>query len=124
MRLEAFVVKGIPTIEKGDNLGNIISELAQLEDRDIIVVASTIISKSEGRVLHMDDVEPGNDAKRIAGLNGEDPRFIQAVLDESQDILIECPFLLVQTPMGHICVNAGIDRSNIQEGFVLLLPES
>ena len=123
MRSEAFVVKGIPTIEKGDDLGKTISELAQLEDGDIIVVASTVVAKSEGRVLRLDDVEPGDDAKRIAHLNGEDPRFVQAVLDESEDILIESPFLLVQTSIGHICVNAGMDRSNIQEGFVLSLPE-
>ncbi|NYT00212.1 MAG: coenzyme F420-0:L-glutamate ligase [Methanocellales archaeon] len=123
MRLEAFVVKGVPTIKKGDNLGKIISELAQLEEGDIIVVASTVISKSEGRVIHIERVVPGDDAKRIAGINGEDPRFIQAVLDETQDVLIESPFLLVKTPVGHICVNAGIDRSNVQDGFVLLLPE-
>ena len=123
MSLEAFVVKGIPTIEKGDELGNIISELAQLEEGDIIVVASTVVAKSEGMAIHMDDVEPGDDARRIARLNGEDQRFVQAVLNESEDILIESPFLLVQTPRGHICVNAGIDRSNIQEGFVLSLPE-
>lgn len=123
MKSEALVVKGIPTIKKGDDLGNVISELAQLEDGDIIVVASTAVAKSEGRVLRLDDVEPGDDARRIAGLNGEDQRFVQAVLDESEDILIESPFLLVQTSRGHICVNAGIDRSNIQEGFILLLPE-
>lgn len=123
MRAEAFIVKGVPQIEKGDDLGNIISELAQPVDGDVIVVASTVVAKSEGRVLRLKDIEPGYDAKRIARLNGEDPRFVQAVLDESEDILIETPFLLVQIPVGHICVNAGIDRSNIQDGFVILLPE-
>ncbi len=124
MKSEAFVVKGIPTIEVGDDLGKIISELAQLEDGDIIVVASTVVSKSEGRVLSLNDTEPGDDAERIARLNADDPRFVQAVLNESEDILIESPFLLVQTSTGHICVNAGIDRSNIREGCVILLPEN
>lgn len=123
LRAEAFVVKGIPTIEKGDDLGKIISELAQLEDGDIIVVASTVVAKSEGRVLRLDDIKPGDDAKRIARMNDEDARFVQVVLNESEEVLIESPFMLTQTHTGHICVNAGIDRSNIQEGFVLLLPE-
>jgi len=123
LRAEAFIVKGVPQIESGDDLGNMISELAQLVDGDIIVVASTVVAKSEGRVLRLKDIEPGYDAKRIARLNEEDPRFVQAVLDESEEILIENPFLLVQTPTGHICVNAGIDRSNIRDGFVILLPE-
>lgn len=123
MRTEAFIVKGIPQIESGDGLGNMISELAQPVDGDVIVVASTVVAKSEGRVLRLEGIEPGDDAKRIAHLNEEDPRFVQAVLNESEDILIESPFLLVQTPIGHICVNAGIDRSNIREGSVILLPE-
>ncbi len=123
MYIEAFTVDGIPLIREGDDVGAIVSKFAQLEDGDIVVVASSIVAKSEGRVLRLKDVAPSANAKRIARVNDEDARFVQVVLDESEEVLIESPFMLTQTYTGHICVNAGIDRSNVQDGFVLLLPK-
>lgn len=123
MHIEAFTVQGIPLIQDGDDVGAIISKFAQLEDGDIVVIASSIVAKSEGRVLWLEDVTPSAEAKRIARVNDEDARFVQAVLNESEDVLIESPFMLTQTHGGYICVNAGVDRSNVQDGFVLLLPK-
>ncbi|UZE92154.1 MAG: coenzyme F420-0:L-glutamate ligase [Methanosarcinales archaeon] len=123
MHMEAFTVQRIPLIREGDDVGTIISNSAQLEDRDIIVIASSIVAKSEGRVLRLEDVTPGAEAKRIARVNDEDARFVQVVLNESEEVLIESPFMLTQTHTGHICVNAGADRSNVEGGFVLLLPK-
>ena len=62
-------------------------------------------------------------AKNIASKNGNEPEFIQAVLDESIEVLLEYPFLLVLTKNGSVCVNAGIDRSNVEGSNVLLLPK-
>jgi len=123
LHIEAFTVQRIPLIQGGDDVGTIISNSAQLEDRDIIVIASSIVAKSEGRVLRLEDVTPSAEAKRIARVNDEDPRFVQVVLKESEEVLIESPFMLTQTHTGHICVNAGVDRSNVESGFVLLLPK-
>jgi len=123
MYIEAFTVQRIPLIHEGDNIGTIIFNSAQLEDRDIIVIASSIVAKSEGRVLQLEDVTPGAEAKRIARVNDEDARFVQVVLNESEEVLIESPFMLTQTHTGHICVNAGVDMSNVEGGFVLLLPK-
>lgn len=124
LRIEAFTVTGIPLIQKGDDIGAIISELAQLQHQDIVLIASTVVSKSEGRVLALNDIAPREDANRIAHINQEDPRFVQAVLDESDEMLIEVPFMLTKIRCGHICVNAGVDRSNAEDGFILLLPEN
>ncbi|ATZ61478.2 MAG: coenzyme F420-0:L-glutamate ligase [Methanosarcinales archaeon Met12] len=124
LRIEAFTVTGIPMIQKGDDIGVIISELAQLEHVDIVLIASTIVSKSEGRVLALDDIAPREDANRIAHINQEDPRFVQAVLDESDEMLIEAPFMLTKIKCGHTCVNAGVDRSNVEDGFIVPLPEN
>jgi coenzyme F420-0:L-glutamate ligase/coenzyme F420-1:gamma-L-glutamate ligase len=120
----AFAVENIPLIKQGDDIACILTEKAELKEHDIVVVSSTIVSKSEGRIISLDDVEATEKAKIIARRNANDPRFVQAVLDESEEILLESPFLLVRTRNGSICVNAGIDRSNVEgEDNVLLLPE-
>jgi coenzyme F420-0:L-glutamate ligase/coenzyme F420-1:gamma-L-glutamate ligase len=59
---------------------------------------------------------------RIARRDREDPRFVQSVLDEAKDVLLEHPFILSELPFGHIGVRSGVDRSNIEDGMVILLP--
>jgi len=121
----AFTVENIPLIGPGDDIGRLITERAKLENHDIIAISSTVVSKSESRILSLNDVSVTGRARIIAKKNGNDPRFVQAVLNESSEILIESPFLLVHTKNGSICVNAGIDRSNV-DGIdnILLLPEA
>ncbi len=125
MKATAFVVENIPLIKPNDNIGRLICEKTKLEEHDIVVISSTIVSKSENRILPLDNVNVTQKAKDIAKKNDNDPRFVQAVLNESTEILIESPFLLVHTRNGSICVNAGIDHSNV-DGYenVLLLPEA
>lgn len=125
MKVNAFAVGNIPLIKKGDDIARILSEKTELKEHDIVVISSTIVSKSEGRVIYLDNVKVTEKAKAIAKRNNNDPRFVQAVLDESKEILIESPFLLVLTKKGSICVNAGIDRSNVEgNDNVLLLPRN
>ncbi len=124
MSVTAFAVGNIPLIKQGDDIARLLSEKTELKEHDIVVISSTIVSKSEGRILSLDDVNVTKKAKIIAKTNDNDPRFVQAVLDESEEILLESPFLLVRTKNGSICVNAGIDRSNVEgSDNVLLLPE-
>jgi coenzyme F420-0:L-glutamate ligase/coenzyme F420-1:gamma-L-glutamate ligase len=80
------------------------------------------VAKAEGRSRDLNDYSPSPRAQKIAQLLGKDPRFVQAVLDEAKDVLLEDPFLLVTTSFGHTCVNAGIDQSNVAGGRILLLP--
>jgi coenzyme F420-0:L-glutamate ligase/coenzyme F420-1:gamma-L-glutamate ligase len=95
-----------------------------LRDGDVVCVASTVVSKSEGRFRRLDEYSPSARAIEIAAVLDKDPRFVQAVLDESEDVLLARPFLLVATKFGHIGVNAGIDKSNVGQGRILLLPEN
>ncbi|RUM33087.1 MAG: coenzyme F420-0:L-glutamate ligase [Archaeoglobus sp.] len=91
---------------------------------DVVVVSSSIISRAEGRISKLDEYTPSDDAVRLAKKLGEDERFIQAVIEESEEILIDYPFLLTKAKFGNICVNAGIDRSNVERGYILLPPEN
>ena len=117
------VVKGMPLVKEGDDLASMIVERFALQDNDLVCIASTIVSKSEGRAKGLARYRPGSVALRLAKQQGRDPRFVQAVLEESREILIEIPFLLTVTKFGHVGVNAGIDNSNAGPGQILLLPE-
>jgi len=120
----AFAVKNIPLIRKGDDIARILTQRAQIMEHDIVVVSSTVVSKAEGRVISQANLDPTERAKLIGIKNNCDPRFVQAVLDESTEVLLESPFLLVRIKNGSICVNAGIDHSNVEgSDNILLLPE-
>ncbi len=113
----------LPIVKKGDDLAKLIVERFHLEDGDIVAICSTIVSKAEGRVAKIEDYKPSNRAIDISKKINEDPRFVQAVLDESEEILIDQPFLLVKAKFGNICVNAGVDRSNVKSGYIILPPK-
>ena len=121
--LQGYLIEGLPVIKEGDDIAGQVQSLFELHDGDVLCLASTIVAKSEGRVRDLDGYRPGARAQKIAKDIGKDPRFVQAVLDESAEVLLERPFLLVVTMFGHICVNAGIDQSNVGDGRILLLPK-
>lgn len=122
MKIEAFTVQNIPHVRPGDDLTDFLHS-CDLQDGDIVVIASTVVSKAEGLIRPLNSFSPSERAYRVAGDLHEDPRFVEAVLEEATEVLIEKPFLLVESKFGQICVNAGLDRSNIKEGYLLLLPE-
>lgn len=127
--MNVFAVSGIPEVEPGDDIATLVEERVDLEPGDVLLVASTIVSKAEGRTATLDDFPASPRAEEIAGrlseISGEekDPRFAQAVLEESTELVMEAPFLLTATRFGHIGVNAGIDRSNTGDADHLLLPK-
>ncbi|MFB6118109.1 coenzyme F420-0:L-glutamate ligase [Halosegnis sp.] len=127
--MELFAVPGLPEVQPGDDLAGLVADRTELADGDVLCVASTVVSKAEGRVYEYADFPAGERARAIAdhleAVTGDekDPRFAQAVLEESEELLTEAPFLLAVTRFGHITVNAGIDRSNVPDGDLLLLPE-
>ncbi len=122
MKIEAFAVQNIPRVKPGDDLTDFLSG-CDLQNGDIVVIASTVVSKAEGLIKALDSFSPSERAYRMATALHEDPRFIEAVLEEATEVLIENPFLLVESKFGQICVNAGLDRSNVEDGYVLLLPD-
>jgi coenzyme F420-0:L-glutamate ligase/coenzyme F420-1:gamma-L-glutamate ligase len=115
-------VEGLPEIGEGDDLAALIAARAQLEDGDVVVVAQKAVSKAEGRVVRIEDVEASDRARELAG--GRDPREVEVVLSESVRIVrARPPFLITETRHGFVCASAGVDHSNAPEpGTVVLLP--
>lgn len=121
--MHGYVIRGLPIIKQGDDLASLVKSLFDFQDGDVLCLASTIVAKSEGRFRELESYRPTDRAVAIARNVGKDPRFVQAVLDESEEVLLDQPFLLTLTRFGHVGVNAGIDQSNVGEGRILLLPE-
>ena len=131
-------LKEIPFIRSGDNLPEIIMNSLDkneitLQDGDILVIAQSIISKSTGRIRNLNKINPSERAieicKKIApkakilGLPEKDPKLVQAILDESKQLIMSDHVLITETKHGFVCADAGIDKSNIgNQGFVSLLP--
>ncbi len=120
--IKVMGVRGLPIIHEGDDIATLIAKKVKLKDGDIVVVASTIWSKAKGHTKKLADIPGSERAVRLGKLNGEDPRFVQAVLDASKDIIMEHPFILSEMSFGHIGVRAGVDQSNIEDGMVIFLP--
>ncbi len=106
----------------GDDLAAMIAT-ADLQDGDVLAVAHKIVSKAEGRLRRLADIEPDEHARELAAKLAKDPRHVQAVLDESREVLRAARGLLVcVTHHGFVCANAGVDASNVgvPEALVLL----
>jgi coenzyme F420-0:L-glutamate ligase/coenzyme F420-1:gamma-L-glutamate ligase len=121
--LHVLPVTGIPELREGDDLALAIVERAVLEDGDIVVVAQKAISKIEGRVVRLDEVEPSERAREIAGDEG-DPRRVEWILREAKRVVrVRAPLVICETRHGFICASAGVDQSNTPaEGTLVLLP--
>lgn len=115
-------MENIPLIKKEDDIAQIICERTDILDGDVIVIASTIVGKAEGRTFSLGDIVPGAEAVEFSKHIRFTPEFIQAVLERSRECLISSPVLLVEMKNGHICINAGIDESNVEEEILLELP--
>ncbi len=115
-------MENIPLIKKEDDIAQIICERTDILDGDVIVIASTIVGKAEGRTFSLGDIVPGAEAVEFSKHIRFTPEFIQAVLERSRECLISSPVLLVEMKNGHICINAGIDESNVEEEMLLELP--
>ncbi len=120
--IQVIGVRGLPLIREGDNIASLICGKMTVVDGDILCIASTIWSKAKGYTRKLADITPTERAVRLGRLNGEDPRFVQSVLDASTDIILEHPFILSEMAFGHIGVRAGVDQSNIDDGMVIFLP--
>lgn len=124
---------GMPRVKPGDDLVALVAGaidgagLVPIE-RDVVVIAQKIVSKSEGRLVRLDDVVASERANELARVTGKDARAMQLVLDESEEVLrAKKNVIVVQHRLGLVMANAGIDRSNVEQGTdggetLLLLP--
>ncbi len=110
-------------IEPSDDLSDMVLKSEQLNDGDILVIAQKIISKQEGRWIDLSTVTPSLLADGIGSQYQKDPRITELILSESKRIVrMKNGILIVETNQGFICANAGIDESNVQDGYATLLP--
>jgi len=129
-----FALSGIPLIQKGNSIGGIICKQAEeqnflFENSDIVVIASKIVSKAEGRLVDTDKIKPSKKAVSLAEKLGMNPRNLEVILRETKRILVARPdLLLTENHLAFICTKAGVDSSNTVAGpkgkIVALLPHN
>jgi coenzyme F420-0:L-glutamate ligase/coenzyme F420-1:gamma-L-glutamate ligase len=117
-------LRGIPELEEGDDLGALLVDAAGraggLEPRDIVVVAQKAVSKVEGRIVYLSEVEPSAKARELAA--DEDPRRLEVILRESREILrVRRSLVIAETRHGFVCASAGVDASNAKGLETLIL---
>ena len=128
--LSIFGVQGLPEICEGDDLAKLVVDAlflrnTSLQDGDIVIITSKVVSKSEGRVIDLGTIEPNAFAVRYAQAWDKDPRVVEVVLNESKRIVRQVgPVLITETNHGFVCANSGIDQSSSgAHDRVVLLPE-
>jgi coenzyme F420-0:L-glutamate ligase / coenzyme F420-1:gamma-L-glutamate ligase len=120
--LRIFPVEGLPEIAEGDDLGALIAARAELLPGDVVVVSQKVVSKAEGRVVRLADVEASERARELAA--NHDPRQLEVILREAVRIVrARAPLVIAETRHGFVCASAGVDASNAPEpGALVLLP--
>lgn len=136
MPLNLNTLRNIPLIRRGDNLADILLNSLQetgldLQDNDILVLAQKIVSKTEGRMVNLASVQPSARARELGEQAEKDPRLVELMLMESNEVLrVRKGVIVVEHKLGFVCANAGIDHSNVMgegdpaEEYVLLLPQN
>ncbi|MBL8050619.1 MAG: coenzyme F420-0:L-glutamate ligase [Anaerolineales bacterium] len=135
MSLILTALKNIPLIRQGDNLAdyllNSLSETQiELQENDILVLAQKIVSKAEGRMVNLADVQPSQKAIELSQKTEKDARLVELMLQESNEVVrFRKGVIVVEHKLGFICANAGIDHSNVlgdgdNKDVVLLLPKN
>ncbi len=136
MALTLTPLQHFPLVSPGDDLPQLILDAIgnnglSLQNGDILVLAQKVVSKAEERLFNLTEVEPSDQAFHYAELTGKDPRLLELILSESQEVLrTRKNLIIVQHKLGFISANAGIDHSNVSgpwgdpQDWVLLLPEN
>jgi len=129
--VEVIGIEGFPMVKAGDNLAHLIVDAArkngvEIEDGDIVVIAQKIVSKAEGRIVRLRQVKPSEKAKKLAEITKKDPRFIELILRETKTLVKASPeTIIVKDVRDVLCINAGIDKSNVQgDDAYALLPKN
>jgi len=123
----AAALPGIPEVRQGDDLGHLLAGAAgHLANGDVLVIAHKIVSKAEGSVVALADVEVSGEAVVLGAAHAKDPRLVELILRESAEIVRSRPGVLIcRTRHGYVCANAGVDASNAAAtDEVVLLPRN
>jgi coenzyme F420-0:L-glutamate ligase/coenzyme F420-1:gamma-L-glutamate ligase len=126
-RIEVMGLR-LPMVREGDDLGAMIVRAAEesgsgIEEGDVVVVSQVVVSKAEGRVVPLSELESSDAALSLAARTGKDPRHVEAVLRESVEVVrVRGEVIITETRHGFVCANSGVDLSNVGEGMVSLLP--
>ena len=124
MVLEIIPVKIEEEIEPNTNIIDLVLKSTVINDYDILIFSQKIISKNEGRIVDLSSVNPSLLASGIASSYGKDPRLVELILSESKRIVrMQDSVIIVESNHGFVCANAGIDESNVRDGYVTMLPE-
>ena len=128
MAITLVPLEGIPAISPGDDLALLLAEAVRRgggSDGELLVVCQKAVSKAEGRVVRLDEVQASSAAERIAREIEKDPRVVEVILGETRRIVrMDQKHLIVETRQGYVCANAGVDESNsLDASTVILLPE-
>jgi coenzyme F420-0:L-glutamate ligase/coenzyme F420-1:gamma-L-glutamate ligase len=119
---------GIPEVQPGDDIASLIATAMEraglgFEPGDILVVTQKVVSKAEGRLVHLAEIEPSALARQIASRYGKDARQVEVVLREATRIVrMDRGIIIAETSHGFVCANAGVDASNVATETVTLLP--
>jgi len=126
MTLEIIAIKFEKEVGPTDDISQLlILSAPDLQSGDIVVFTQKIISKQEGQVVDISSIQPSLLATGIASEYGKDPRIIQLILNESKRIVrMKNGIIITETSHGYICANAGVDESNVKEGYATLLPKN
>ena len=128
-RLELIGLEGISEVVSGDSVGQLICaacarEGIALSDDDVLVIAQKIVSKAEGQLVDLAQVQPSARAVELARQLDKEPALVEVILNESRGIVRSGGrALVVETHHGFICANAGVDQSNVGKNHVALLPK-
>tara|TARA_Y100000389_G_scaffold152681_1_gene152721 strand:- start:509 stop:1234 length:726 start_codon:yes stop_codon:yes gene_type:complete len=121
--LQIFPIPIEKEITVNDDISKLIINSTDFNDGDVVVVAQKVISKQEGRIVKLSSITPSLLAEGISSQYEKDPHIIELILSESKRIVrMKSGVLIVETHHGFICANAGIDESNVVDGFATLLP--
>jgi coenzyme F420-0:L-glutamate ligase/coenzyme F420-1:gamma-L-glutamate ligase len=122
-------LEGLPIVKEGDDLAELICAGAErggvrIEDGDVVVITHVAVSRAEGSVVNLDEVEPSEFAQSLGRRLNKDPALVEVVLRQSKSIVrMGDGNIICETMHGFVCANAGVDRSNVAgDRNVALLP--
>jgi coenzyme F420-0:L-glutamate ligase/coenzyme F420-1:gamma-L-glutamate ligase len=120
--LELHALPGLPEIRPGHDLAALLAAAGDFGPGDVLAVAHKVVSKAEGRIVRLADVEPGERARRLAAEHGKDPRAMEVVLSEAAEVVrADAGRIICRTRHGFVCANAGVDASNASDPDTLIL---
>ena len=130
MRIEIVALSNVPEVRRGDDLAVLIRDAAKKDRQPIdasvvLAVAQKIVSKSEGAIADLREIQPSALAQSFASEWGKDSRLIELILSQSKRIVkMDRGVLITETRLGYVCANAGVDQSNVEsDDFATLLPK-